>query len=144
MLTRMNECLTNLSFAVEESLREHFVIFGSTALVLRGVDIERPVNDLDVLVSPWAHQMILPHLKIAYVDFGNNQPLAGVSLAQVLSDASPVQGSYGFPVATLDHLFIWKSCLGRQKDLVDLPRIQKYLEQRRVAMGELTGKGSEI
>lgn len=98
-----------------------FAIFGSAAIALRGVDLGRPVADLDILIEEETRYQFREELEECGVDIGpDDSELAGVTIAEVLAEATQTEGSFGWPVATLDHLMRWKKAFGRPKDLLDV------------------------
>jgi hypothetical protein len=121
--------------------RGGIVIFGSSAIAMRGVDLSRPINDLDVFVSEKTFETLrslFPLQKKAAseggdVEFYSPEPkieilksFPGVTFDEIRERAAPISGSNGFPVAAVGYLIVWKTTQGREKDLKDLEAIEKH------------------
>ena len=125
----------------KEALAEA-VIFGSSAIVLNGVDLNREVDDLDIFVSDAVYSRLArlasemeekapgvfalkfgaPHIEIL-------KEFPGVDHADVLRNAAPREGSHGMRVASLEDLLRWKGAQNREKDLKDIAIIEAHLNQ---------------
>ncbi|MEZ4411047.1 MAG: hypothetical protein R3A52_31890, partial [Polyangiales bacterium] len=135
-----------------ELLRE-VVVFGSAAIVLRGVDLGRVPNDLDLFVSDDTFERLsaekgfelhagsdptLRFLRLAgsiSVELWPQFP--GVAFGEVSATASVTSESFGVQVATLPMLLQWKRAhraLRRNaeddaKDQRDIERIERALRE---------------
>ena len=121
-----------------EDLRDSVVVFGSAALVLRGVELDRPVDDLDLFLSDAAFDELTTqgvlHDKapgVPAIDLGMKiegcRSFPGVVFSEVRAAASPLPDSSGLLVGSLAHLIAWKRAQGRPKDLRDLATIERQM-----------------
>ena len=131
---------------MDREVQGDFVLFGSAAISLNGIDLQREIADLDVFVSAttferlkhrfaleWKggkHSERVPFYKPA-PDIEILQSFPGVSFDEVQKRASQTPESEGFPVGALDDLVVWKKAQGRDKDLKDIAAIQTQLAQFR-------------
>lgn len=141
---RTRQTLTNLE-RIDRLLSEfsriappQAAIFGSAAIVLRGVDLRRDIRDLDIFVSrktfdALATGLILATkadgtsaLKLPNADVEILYAFPGVEYTQVYRNASAVDGSQGLRVACLEDLAAWKRAQGRAKDMADLACIEAF------------------
>ena len=118
------------------------VIFGSSAIVLNGVDLNREVDDLDIFVSDASYSRLegmaseteekapgFVALKFGARNIEIFNEFPGVEFADVLRNAAPREGSHGMRVASLEDLLRWKSAQNREKDRKDLAIIEAHLNQ---------------
>ena len=124
---------------------DQLVIFGSAAMVLNGVDIQRPVDDLDVFVSPTLFNKLARKFgtqykpakeggEIPFVSFGQDPieilaTFPGVEYADVMNQATI--GEDGIRIGSLLHLKCWKKVQGREKDLADVQAIERQEASRK-------------
>ena len=136
------ELIKQLANHVNAGERENFVIFGSAAICLNGVDLQREINDLDVFVS----ETTFNNLKSCFTEQfkkGGDGPVPflspetdieilksfpGVQFDQVHRNARPLPQSQGFLVGVMDDLIKWKETQGRPKDLRDLEIIKEWIK----------------
>lgn len=101
------------------------VVFGSSAAALHGVDLGRPVKDLDLFVSDadydriekiatWGIEKVekapgVYGLEIAAWSTEFLKEFPGVDFASVRATATPLTHSHGMLVASLGHLLAWKT-----------------------------------
>jgi hypothetical protein len=116
------------------------VIFGSSAIVLNGVDLQREVNDLDLFVSS-ASFARLQKLATGYkhktgevyaLQLGNTdieilKTFPGVSYDEVLNRAESRAEFCGMKVAALDDLLRWKRAQNRPKDIADSALLEQFI-----------------
>jgi len=123
------------------------VIFGSSAITLNGIDLERSINDLDIFVSNTDYEKLkqlanLKELEKIGKNTGNKvfslkvagiedieilKDFPGVNHAEVLSKALVKNYSNNLKVASIEDLVNWKTVQGRPKDLADLTKMQNFL-----------------
>lgn len=127
--------------------QENFVLFGSAAIALNGVDLRREINDLDVFVSDETFKNLAPRFELKHKEGKGDEPpvpfylpaekieilksFPGVLFEDVRRRAGPMPTSGGFPVGHLDDLKAWKAEQGRPKDQDDLRTIADYEAARR-------------
>lgn len=113
------------------------VIFGSSAVVLNGVDIGREVDDLDVFVSDEIFERLkekceleeltkkgdVPYLKFESLKAEILKTFPGVEFSEVKESSSVTTISQGLLVGDLVMLAKWKLEQGRKKDFNDLIKI---------------------
>jgi hypothetical protein len=115
------------------------VIFGSLAIVLQGVALGRPIDDLDIFASEEAFEKLAKRFQIQFKDGTDGAKVAylkplpdekieilrsfpGVTFEDVAARASTTAASEGFLVGSLDDLTKWKITQGREKDLNDIAK----------------------
>ena len=110
------------------------VVFGSAAIVLNRIELNRPIHDLDLFISEAAYQSLRqqPGLverekySLHYLAADDDDRIElwssfqGVDFKAIKEHAQPLQGSCGLLVACLADLAIWKKAQGRPKDIADL------------------------
>jgi len=110
------------------------VVFGSAAIVLNRIELNRPIHDLDLFISGAACQSLRqqPGLierekyGVHFLAAGDDERIElwpsflGVDFDGIKDHARPLQGSCGLLVASLADLRIWKKAQGRPKDIKDL------------------------
>lgn len=135
----MLHLLQSFADMIDRDEREHFVVFGSVGLVLHGIDLGRPIGDLDLFVSSGSMsrlsrrfeprtkhdgkmfvRVLVPHPDIEIVDY-----FPGVAFSEVKSLASENDRSCGFRFGALEHLVTWKRTQARPKDLSDLRAVER-------------------
>jgi len=136
----MDDLIRLLASLIENDQRNNYILFGSAAIALRGIDLDRPINDLDVFVSQDTFEGLSKKFKLEEKP-GNDGPAVpfykpaenieiwksfpGVTFSDVAKNSSPTTASAGFPVGGLDDLRSWKAAQGREKDRADLEMIDK-------------------
>ncbi len=127
---------------IPKELLAEAVIFGSSAIVLNGVDLKREVDDLDIFVSDAAYSRLaalaseteekapnVVALKFGPPNIEILKEFSGVDHAAVLRKAAPRESSCGMLVASLEDLMRWKSAQNREKDRKDIAVIEAHLNQ---------------
>lgn len=134
-LTKATQLIAALIELVPEPLLVDAVVFGSAAIVLQGIDLERPISDLDLFVAEPAYAKLKAEAVCEEVekkpgvyalqingleDVEILKGFPGVEHSQVLKRATVLPDSCGLLVASLEDLGSWKAAQGREKDLADL------------------------
>ena len=148
---KLTQLLETLATKVREDLRDNYVIFGSAVAVLRGIDLRRHVENLDVFVSEHYFRSILncfdlrsrlaDGVRIEYLnpapDVEIHKSFSGVTFNKVRENATIPDGCHGFPVASLEHLRVTKfsrwSCIDRR----DIACISDYMAHTQNAGGDV-------
>ena len=113
------------------------------------VDLERPVDDLDIYVSEATYQALKnsgvvtevpkgPDLSALEIDAPKIEiwkSFPGVKHSEVWRNAKTSAESQGLLVATGEDLCKWKSAQGRKKDLKDLEIMRRRLSENGKANG---------
>lgn len=141
---KIRDLIQRLTVFVQPENRANFVLFGSAALVLHGIDLERAIGDLDVFVS----EETFASLRVCFeektksgkdnelVPFYCPDPGAkieilksfpDVSFDEVSRNAQCSDASEGFSVGSVEDLKKWKEAQGRPKDKKDLEKIEEFL-----------------
>ncbi len=128
--------------AIPKDILAEAVIFGSSAIVLNGVDLKREVDDLDIFVSDATYSRLaalaskteekapnVVALKLGPPNIEILKEFPGVDHAAVLRNAAPRESSGGMLVASLEDLMRWKSAQNREKDRNDIAIIEACLKQ---------------
>ncbi|MGH7072474.1 MAG: hypothetical protein ACREFO_21040 [Acetobacteraceae bacterium] len=136
----VEKLVEKLASFVHQGRRANFVLFGSAAITLHGVNLGRAIDDLDVFVS----DQTFAKLHVCFDEQqkeGNDGPVPffcpipkieilksfpGVSFDEVHPDAKQTKKSCGFPIGTIHDLRRWKASQGREKDKADLTKIDDY------------------
>lgn len=123
--------------------RNSVVIFGSSALVLHGVDLQRDINDLDLFVSQATFEGMTKRFERRFKagKDGENIPylapsegveilqsFPGIHFHEALSHASKMDKAEGLLVGSLYDIRKWKTAQGREKDLKDIEAIDNHLQ----------------
>ncbi len=147
-INKVSELISKLTSIIPiENLLEA-VIFGSSAITLHQINLERTINDLDIFVSDTDYEKLkqLSNIKelkkisknientvltlkvtgIEHIEILKSFP--GVNHKEVLSKASVKNHSKQMKVSSIEDLVNWKTVQGRPKDLCDLIIIQNYLK----------------
>ena len=127
---------------VGESDPANFVIFGSAAIALNGVDLKREINDLDVFVSEQTFKNLETRFELKHKSGKDDEPpvpfyapaekieilksFPGVLFEDVRLKAKPLAACGEFPVGQLADLKLWKTEQARPKDMDDLKAIAAY------------------
>ena len=129
-----------LSEALSEEERTNVVIFGSAAIVLHGVHLDRKVGDLDVFASYLTFERISERYPVQakpakeggdvpviqpYADIEILKSFLGVEFEKVFNNAVKLEGAGEFKVGCLADLKAWKFAQGRSKDLADIKAIDR-------------------
>ena len=136
--------LDRLSRRVDKYFHQNLVVFGSCAMELNGVELGRPVGDLDIFVS----QSIFDELnkffvqkgksakeggEIPYLEIAENiemlKSFPGVEFDDVYGRSRVLEHSRGFRVGSLSDLRDWKLEQGRPKDRDDIKRINHRIHE---------------
>jgi hypothetical protein len=128
--------------------RQGVIIFGSSALMLHGVDLGREIDDLDLFVSEAAFKRMASRFELKSKDGKDGEkvpylePLEGVEIHQsfpgvhfhdALAHASKPETAGGLLLGSLHDIRKWKIAQGRDKDLRDVEAIDNHLKGERVA-----------
>jgi hypothetical protein len=120
--------------------REFVVVFGSSAIALRGISLGREINDLDLFVSDATFDKISSRLPVHFKDGKNGERVPylspsekieilksfpGVTFRDVLAHASKTGTSEGLLVGSIDDIKLWKRAQGREKDMADIEAIER-------------------
>jgi hypothetical protein len=121
---------------------DKFVVFGSMAIPLNGIDLRRRISDMDLFVSERTFaelrqrygekrkrvmSKVIPVLAMGdKIEIMVYYP--GVNFEQVNRNARPTRTSRGLKVATIADILKWKGTQRRKKDLRDLAVVNKALE----------------
>ena len=140
----VSKLLRDLASRVPAELYEEIVIFGSSAMILNGVRLERPVDDLDVFVSSKTFEELraLFDEKMKPATEGGSVPyivirekvealksFPGIEFGDALCRSQVLPNSKPFRVASLPHLRRWKEAQDRRKDRDDLKAIDQRLAE---------------
>jgi hypothetical protein len=130
------------------------VVFGSGALVMRGVELGRVPDDLDLFVSDTAFNRLAaeegfvrrekPGVKITFLTLQDEsrveiwKEFQGVDFAGIASRATTLEGSFGTKVASLEDLRVWErtrsgdstNSAAAEKARADLLAIENALKER--------------
>ncbi|MCW9033151.1 MAG: hypothetical protein OQJ97_02950 [Rhodospirillales bacterium] len=124
--------------------KKNIIIFGSSALALRNIDIGRSIDDLDVFVSDETFGRLkgennlkfsekcggdgekVPVLKIENCNAEVLKTFPGINFEDV-KGSKPTKESSDIPVAGLKEVAQWKLCQGRKKDYEDIIAIANEL-----------------
>lgn len=137
---------------MSDSFRDPWAVSGSASLVLRGYDIGRPVNDVDLflttsqwlIISRWGIWEVVvppgddvarccdpPHLRATPYEmpfeayFAYRQTgMSPIDVALWIHNREMVNG---VPCVPLNLLLDWKSRSGRAKDALDVARVAEQL-----------------
>jgi len=128
--------------------RNGIVIFGSSALVLQGVDLGRDINELDLFVSEATFERMTKRFEKRFKRGKDGEeipylvPVEGVAILQsfpgihfhdALSHACKVEAAEGFLVGSVYDIKKWKIAHGREKDLKDVEAIDSHLKGKRTS-----------
>lgn len=126
--------------ALEE--RSNYVLFGSAAILMNGVDLGRAIADLDIFVSDATFRSLKGRFPLrskdasegglvcSYIPAENVEILKsfpGVTFEQVRINARLVEVAHGFALADLNDLKRWKETQNRPKDIGDIRAIEIHL-----------------
>jgi len=140
-ISEIKKLLSILRDAIQDE--SELAIFGSAAIALRGVDLEREIGDVDAFVSAEAFERLGRRLgvknkrgkdgeTVPYIQPANDIEILsgfpGVSFNQVISNASVVDDSDDLRVGALTDLILWKREQGREKDFNDIEKIERFLK----------------
>jgi hypothetical protein len=123
---------------------DELVVFGSAAIALNGVNLGRPVKDLDLFVSSATFERLGNTFPVQFkaASEGGQVPFIapfeglpieilasfpGVQFADVYGRARPTNASEGRRVGALEDLRRWKVAQGREKDREDIKAIDKHV-----------------
>ena len=123
--------------------RKGIVIFGSSALVLQGVNLGRDINDLDLFVSEATFEGMtkrfekrfkagkdgeqIPYLApVEGIEILHSFP--GIQFHDALSHACKIEAAEGLLVGSVYDIRKWKIAQGREKDLKDIEAIDNHLK----------------
>lgn len=150
-LEHVRELLQCLASALPNKFHKKVVIFGSSAMILNNVPMERPVDDLDVFVSPKTFKELKAHFKekeklgkgderVPYLEISDRievlMSFPGVQFDEVMEGSHPLKEARPFCVASLSHLEQWKRQQGRDKDKKDLEAIKRMRGEINVGFKE--------
>ncbi len=147
-INKVSELISKLTSIIPIDNLLEAVIFGSSAITLYEINLERTINDLDIFVSDTDYEKLkqlnhIKELKKTSNNIKNTTPtlkvtgiehieilkaFPGVNHKEVLSKASVKNYSNKLKVASIEDLVNWKTVQGRPKDLCDLIIIQNYLK----------------
>lgn len=142
-VTKLIQLLSETLF--EEEGKE-VVIFGSAAIYLHGVELNRDIDDLDVFASNLTFKKISKRYevqckpakeggKVPFIaphdDIEILKSFPGVDFNNVFKNAVQLESSGEFRVGSLDDLKAWKSEQERDKDLDDIAAIDRHVNQKK-------------
>jgi hypothetical protein len=136
----MEKLISTLAALIEEKDRKHFLIFGSSAIVLNGIDLGREVHDLDIFVSEQTYTNLKGRFPekakaaalniVSFYEPAKNIEIwgswPGATFDQLITRAHPTEASEDFPVVHIDDVVAWKIIQGREKDLSDIQKIEAH------------------
>ena len=146
MTSYLERLIQNFADLIEDNERKKFIIFGSAAIILNGVDLGREPDDLDFFVSEATFENLSKRFKVKNEakEIGeiieSLTPLPNVEIYKtfpgVLFDlvSRNIKLSLktkGFPLGNLEYLETWKSTQGRLKDIKDLAKIKEFKEKQK-------------
>ncbi|WNV06656.1 hypothetical protein RP726_09675 [Candidatus Methylospira mobilis] len=139
-------CLINKLFEkTKNGELENVVIFGSSAIALNEINLDRHIDDLDIFVSECDYNKLKNNKNFSeqYKTSKDGQipyltPKDGVKIeilktfpgvihAEVLKNSSKKENSQNLNVASICDLIKWKKNQGRDKDICDLMKIMNPL-----------------
>ena len=140
----VSRLLQDLDSRLPPEFHEKVVIFGSAAMLLNDVPMDRPVDDLDVFVSSETFEELrglfdekskpateggsVPYIVICEkIEVLKSFP--GIEFSDALCRSQVLPNSKSFRVASLAHLVRWKEAQGRPKDRDDLKAIHRRLAE---------------
>jgi hypothetical protein len=114
--------------------REHYLIWGSGPLAIREIRLAR---DIDIVVS----QELWKSLTQKYAVQGEKKNLIRVGCLEIWNDCLNLTDKIdemlqarevieGYPFMNLRYTIEWKKFWNHEKDKVDLPLIERYLQAR--------------
>ena len=136
--------LQDLASGLPEGFHEKIVIFGSAAMLLNGVEMKRPVDDLDVFVSSDTFEELRGRFdeETASATEGGSIPkivigdkieafesFPGIEFSEAFCGSKILPNTGPFRVASLQHLQQWKKAQNRPKDREDLKAIERRLAE---------------
>ena len=140
----VSKLLRDLASILPEELHAKVVIFGSSAVILNGVPLNRPVDDLDVFVSSETFDELkglfgeesksateggcIPHIVICE-KIEVLKSFLGVKFSEALCRSRVFPNSKPFRVASLSDLRRWKEAQNRPKDREDAKAIDRRLAE---------------
>lgn len=151
---RLRDLLRSLLMRLPRELIGEVVVFGSGALVMRGVELGRVPDDLDLFVSDTAFNRLAaeegfvrrekPGVKITFLTLQDEsrveiwKEFQGVDFAGIASRATTLEGSFGTKVASLEDLRVWErtrsgdstNSAAAEKARADLLAIENALKER--------------
>jgi hypothetical protein len=142
----LSDLLPKLAAQLSPEERKAIVIFGSSAIVLRGVALGRKVNDLDLFVSDSTFEALALRFPLECKEGKDGEkgpsltPLVGekveifksflgVNFETVLAHASKTDASQNFLVGSFDDIKTWKNAQGREKDINDIKVIENHVKR---------------
>lgn len=140
-IAKVSRLIADLLTRLPLNLLSEAVIFGSSAIVLHGIDLGRPINDLDLFISDSAYAKLKDNPVCAEIakkpgvytlhvqgveDVEILKCFPGVEHSLVFKQATKLPNACGLFVAALDDLRDWKQAQGRQKDLADLACMARH------------------
>ena len=141
---QVSKLLRDLSSQLPAELLEKVVIFGSSAMILNDVPLDRPVDDLDVFVSSETFDELGEIFEekskpateggsISYIVICEKieafKSFLGIEFGDALCRSQVLPNSKPFRVASLSHLKRWKEAQDRPKDRDDLKAIDRRLAE---------------
>ncbi len=147
-INKVSELINKLTSIIPTDNLLEAVIFGSSAITLYDINLERRINDLDIFVSDTDYEKLkqltpIEELKKISKNIENKtltlkingvqhieilKAFPGVNHKEVLSKASLKNHSNTLKVASIEDLVTWKTVQGRPKDVCDLIIINNYLK----------------
>jgi hypothetical protein len=133
--------IRKLQGALSEEEWKPMVVSASSAIMLNGVELERPVDDLDLFAPQEVFDALSRRMEV-HTKPGKEgepvpylQPLAeepieiyvsfrGLNYHDVLAHAVHPAAGLGMKVCCLTDVIIWKTAQGRPKDFADIETIR--------------------
>ena len=140
----VSRLLQDLASRLPEEFHEKVVIFGSAAMLLNGVRMERSVKDLDVFVSSETFEELRVRFdekwkpateggSVPYIEICEEvealKSFPGIEFDDAVCRSKVLPNSKRFRVASLAHLRQWKKAQNRSKDRNDLKAIDRRLAE---------------
>ncbi len=123
------------------TFQDELVVFGSAAIVLNGIELGRPVADLDLFASDATFSRLSDKFSLRYKQInGGTAPyivpieglpieiltsFPGVRFENVHARAQPSDAAVGFRLGTLADLRTWKLAHRREKDMRDIDAMDR-------------------
>ena len=136
--------LDTLFSQLDSKFHQDIMIFGSSAVFLHGVTLDREINDLDVFVSMDTFDVLKEYFtikskdateggEILYLKVTENieiyRSFPGVEFNDVYQSSKILQDSRSFRVGSLLDLRKWKMQQGRNKDREDIHAIDSRIRE---------------
>ncbi|MYB11676.1 MAG: hypothetical protein F4114_11685 [Rhodospirillaceae bacterium] len=141
--TKTEELIKKASSILGSFNSDEFVIFGSLAIILNGLDLRDGANDLDFFVSDDTFVKLEETFEkkfkgtndgdIPYIELTEEievfKEFKGANFKNIYNRSISSKSSYGFRIAHIFDIIEWKKVQGRQKDTDHLKQIEKQFKR---------------